>query len=139
MMRSVGTRSRAWEAWSEDLRVAGQIANGKVPVEFGLSAWRSKARPSSIESARRQFIFAPTQEVSEFVQIGQPDFLPENIDFRLGEIPQTLDVQEDLRWRRIILRQFSPVRIAGEQPEDVGLEALGEHVLAGHALVVNRD
>jgi len=61
-------------------------------------------KPVSIQPAGGQFILAPAEVVAEFVQIGQPDLLAEDIDVLLGEIPQAFEIKEDLRRCRLVAR-----------------------------------
>src|ERR1041384_4957842 len=82
--------------------------------------------PALIEPARSQIVFVPAQIVTELVEIRETNLLAKRIDVFVGKIPETFEIKEDLRRRRIVVGQLGADGIAREEAEDVGLETFGE-------------
>src|SRR6185295_842447 len=109
---------------------------------MAVRTWKARSADSSgyasIKPARGQFVLVPAQVVPEFVQVRQPDFLPENRVIALGQVPDVVEVEEDFRRRGLVVGQLRAMRAAGKQPQDVRFEALRQDAGMRRGLVVNR-
>lgn len=114
--------------------------HGNRRLESAECAWFPAAKNAlpSIEPARRQLVLVPAEVVAELVQVGEARLLVERLHVPVGKVPEAFQIEQDLRRRRVGLGDFRAEGVAGEQPEDVGLEPLGQNVGIGPGKVMHR-
>src|SRR5882757_8399224 len=105
--RSVCTAQRTWKARSEPgqrpdktritkfqtpkkpPQARGKGTLGRGTLVFGICTM-------SVEASRGEFVLVPAEVVAQLMEVGQADLLAIGLHVGFGEIPQALEIEDDL-------------------------------------------